>query len=870
MTLAPARWIRLLERWPLAAALLVGLALGSPAVAQSRSSAPVSWTGADVDGIVDQCARAARQGGPDALARMVLAATLDEWASAGHVRGVLSSLGEASGSLGDQARWLAMMRTAAPAGAPWLLKEEASFAAEADPRGLVRTFAILGPFEDTGAGLGRAQGPESPGHDYRTADYSWGAYQVRYVRSLSGSVAAAGLPLDLYVHPRKESCTYLEAAVRIPAERAGAVVLHLGSTGSYRLLWDGVELGSDEQVHARLVVDRASVRLGSAAGDHLLTVKVCSTAVADQGRVRVRFTDERYRPLPLQTSSAPADLQTIYERLGRQGSSSTASAKLERLVTPLDRALELSERSSAEQLLVAAILRTLGGADDLRSPRAPGLLDRLTGAASVPDDVLAVAGLIAPSASNRSGWLQQALERAREGGDLDTAVSAQRALVEARLAARMPDLARAMLAEPPLREADDAHARWLRARVLVALGGSGLQAAALDQLLSLTAETAGRTPAVAWRTIAGLSQRQRPELWLRAVQQLGATQPGNRGPSYVRAHRVLGAEAVERAADKVLAEQSRAHDLGAIGELLLDLGRYRTALEVFELAAELCPNRAAAFRGLARARHLASPAERARQGGLQALERAQQLEPHRAELKAEIAFRQADEAGAASSAPSDDLQYLVEPEVFLARARAEPAAVGAQFERELHYRRVVRLHPDKRVSQLMHYAREIVVEPRTEDERYEGFPPSTGPVELLIARLHRKDGTVLAPEEQDDSSHRPMVRWPKLERGDVVELAVRTWTAGPIGRRGDIPFYFVDYSGSVDSRPVLYNEVVIDTPLVGGLAFDVINGQPDRKLVTERGGRRTTRLIWDSPVIVADEPFSPPMSELVFTRMGHK
>ena len=34
--------------------------------------------------------------------------------------------------------------------------------------------------------------------------------------------------------------------------------------------------------------------------------------------------------------------------------------------------------------------------------------------------------------------------------------------------------------------------------------------------------------------------------------------------------------------------------------------------------------------------------------------------------------------------------------------------------------------------------------------------------------------------------------------GDVVEIAVRSWTSGPVGRRGDAPFYFIDYVGSTE------------------------------------------------------------------------
>ena len=45
------------------------------------------------------------------------------------------------------------------------------------------------------------------------------------------------------------------------------------------------------------------------------------------------------------------------------------------------------------------------------------------------------------------------------------------------------------------------------------------------------------------------------------------------------------------------------------------------------------------------------------------------------------------------------------------------------FARQLHWVRAVTLHPDQRVSQLVQYAREIVIEPRTQQELFEADPP---------------------------------------------------------------------------------------------------------------------------------------------------
>src|SRR5690606_32286903 len=100
--------------------------------------------------------------------------------------------------------------------------------------------------------------------------------------------------------------------------------------------------------------------------------------------------------------------------------------------------------------------------------------------------------------------------------------------------------------------------------------------------------------------------------------------------------------------------------------------------------------------------------------------------------------------------------------------------------------------------------------------------------DLLFARVHRVDGSIAEPAEQSNDGQSPFIRWPELHKGDVVEVAVRSWTAGPIGRRGDAPFYFIDYVGSLETHPILYNEVVVDSPDNAPLAIDVLHGKPDR------------------------------------------
>ena len=324
------------------------------------------------------------------------------------------------------------------------------------------------------------------------------------------------------------------------------------------------------------------------------------------------------------------------------------------------------------------------------------------------------------------------------------------------------------------------------------------------------------------------------------------------------AHAHTGAPAIEHAAWRVALNQSRVSTIIRLGSMLHDAGRYPAAKAFFELATTLAPNRADAFHRLSTTLRVMAPGTATNAATRAALERAVELEPSKSQRNAELRFRRGDATQDADA--GDDQKYMALPATFLARAKANPAPKTGVFARQLHWRRVVRMHDDKRVSQLMHYAREIIVPPRTERERYERMPGGYGS-ELLIARVHKKNGAVVAPEEQDAAG--PMVRWPELERGDVVEIAVRTWTPGPVGRRGDAPFYFADYVGSVDTQPILYNDVIIDAPVDSPLSFDVIGGVADDHKTSQADGRRIDHLIWTSPPSIADEPFSPSVSELL-------
>ncbi len=846
---------RFARRAPLTVATLPLFVALTSLSAHGAAKDPSRWTAATPEALITRARDAAIKGGVDSLARLVLIASLNEDAGARSARAALRSVARSSSAVANDAKWLALTLEPAKQRPAWAGIGKLPYDGTAE-QGLVGSFAVLGPFENTGGGLSRKEGPESAGHDFRSADYSWGVYAVRTRRTLLSSMSPRGLPLDLYVHPRKESCSYLSTVVAVAA--AERLTIRVATAGAFRLRWDGHDLLKDDEVHEALSVDRAAVNVEATKGDHLLTLKVCSAARPDDGRVRVRLTDASGKPAALQTSSELARLQRVLERSRKRTTAPTSSPGR----TSLAKALALGPEPSPRRALAAALLRTLGGAEDTQSLKSPGLLDRVMDSPDRNTDQLLMCGYVTPFSANRSGWLQQALELAKSSGDDAAQALAQRALTLARLRAGLGDLAETSVHAPPLSKAQDAHAKWLRAYVKERLSGSGLKQAALDEMLAIAGAQGGNTPVSVWRAIARLSRRGRPRTYLGALQRLTEQLPEVAGQQFVAAHRFMGAESMEKVAMPLLLQQHHANEVIRIAQLLLKAGRYRAAREAFELATLLAPNRSAAHRGLARSlQATTSVAHNARI--IEALERARELDPRDASIGAELAFRKGEQKD--TDKLGQDAAHIVAPAVFLKRAKDNPAKKGL-FERQLHWRRVVRFHGDKRVSQMMHYAREIIIEPRTENERYERIPRSGRGTQLLLARLHRPDGSVVPPEEQESTG--AMVRWPKLKRGDVVEIAIRTWTPGPVGRRGDPPFYFIDYVGSVDTHPVLHNEVVFDAPLGAPLAFDIVGGKADDTQVETRDGRRITRLVWNNPPRIADEPLAPRLSELLPVVVG--
>jgi hypothetical protein len=859
MALAVAvRSLRLLALTP----LLLAAAPVPPkhAATPAPSAAPLRWTDETPDAMVaDAALRATAPGAAesDVLAAAFVIRALDTRAENGRAESALASIAaKAKGPVADDIALL---------GRSLASDEGSNVGTLADAKlGVVSDLSILGPFRDTGGGLDAHEGPEAKGASFadRAAHYAWGTVDVSWRVVPPHYATAGGVPLDLFISPRTESCTIVATALTVPVRQT--LDLRLASSGSVRLVFDGSDVAKDENVMTSALVDRLAVRVDATAGVHLVAAKVCTGALPDDGRVRLRVLDAKGAPARV---IASADLTHLGPRRVSNALGNLAGSHA--VLTPLARALAPSSKA-IEPMLDAAIARTLGGADDTRSPRAPGVLDELGHHEGLDPDRLAMTGWISPSGANRSIALDKALTRAA-GVDPKAHAFAERRLIAQRINARLVDWAMATAQGVNLGRSD-AEAILMYALLDDALGTDALRTDAFRSLARYSAHSPAKAPTTLLWELARLAATYDPAMALDVREVLAAR--GYRGQELVRALGTRSSGAVAEAAKTAFdGNLNDANDGLAVAATLAQAGRHDEARAAYAQMVAWAPNRAGAWSGLATELSLGGP--KTAEMRLLALRRARELAPGEAGLRAELTMLQADATRATHAMSEshanahDDEKYLVAPEVFLSRRQGVPkSGIPTVADRELYWLRAVVLHPDHRVSQLIQYAREIVIAPRTEEELVEDLPAEGDLTEILRARVHRKDGGIAFPTEQRDEGSRPSIRWPELEPGDTVEVALRTWTREAVGGRGNAPFTFMDYAGSTTTHPLLYNEVVVEAPKSSPLYIDVLHGDPDRRVEHDEGDRHVIRLVWDHPALIADEPLSPALSEIAPVIVG--
>ncbi len=852
-----------------------GSGVGAPKLAPAAKAGPPPkpedvWVGATTDEFITQLEKRAIRdglaGGKNAIGAIMAIPQLADEARGGLGRASLGRIVAAlsadknSKELASDAAIIARS-IAADAGLPSGRVEDAKL-------GVVSAWRVAGPFKDTsGTGLERAEGPEvaAPKENtkplsiamFKQLDVNWddGPFQVEWRAIPADFVSARGTPLEVFIYPRKESCSYLATAVTLPND--GAIVVRVASAGAVRAMFDGATIGKSDELHQLALADRLAAKVETSKGQHLLALKVCSGPNADTGRFRARITNEAGEGIGATFSD---DLSKL--------PANVTPPKSTPVVTALGKALAVSEKgATVDEALAAALARRLGGADDLRSPKTQGFLDVVVNQNPRPD-VLALAGILAPARGNATGWLNAAMDRS--GTDAvyaPVAKFARRSLVHARLDAGYTDWAATTIASSELKTAQDLDAKLLRARLLDALGHDE---AAFGAYKAIWDAEGAATPTLILRSIAA-PKFGRPEATAKARAQALTIWPRESARDFISSKRTAGQNEVKAATIASFRLVASADDLDGIAALIKGYGLEPEHRRYLGLASSLAPNKKGIFEQLTQAL-AASKDPKDKAMAKEALMRARSLDPG-------SPFLRAEETLAFGEQHPDDEAFMPEPKTFLARRLPKdklPTNADAKLEvydRELNWLRVVTVDDAGRVMQLIHYTREIVKAPKDSSDLDEPHVPAEGDiVEVVRARVHRADGTVAVPQEIDEGESL-RIRWTDLKPGDVVEVATRGYTELPIGDRGAPPFYFMDYAGGPTTHPVLYNEVVVRTPKKRPLYTAIVNGDLDKTMQhttsVEKGtGRNVERYVWANPISLPEEPLQPRGSEMFPTLIG--
>src|SRR6185295_13186084 len=196
--------------------LLLGtLAVTSATSASRAETGPIPLVAETPDATVEQQKRRATAAGAtegDQLAALSVLAMLDDRATAEIGEKAIGSIASsATGEVKGEA--LALARV--------LASDEGTTAGieKARAAGVVTELAIVGPFRDTGGGLDAHDGPEAGKSAVAFGDpkgnYSWGSVEVSWRPVPATFAQARGVPLDLFIHPRKESCSFVATKISL-------------------------------------------------------------------------------------------------------------------------------------------------------------------------------------------------------------------------------------------------------------------------------------------------------------------------------------------------------------------------------------------------------------------------------------------------------------------------------------------------------------------------------------------------------------------------------------------------------------------------------------------------------------------------------
>lgn len=683
--------------------------------------------------------------------------------------------------------------------------------AEVRAAGLIDRWVVLGPFENEGKeGLDRTLPPEQElGEPLDLMrPYQGKEHQVRW-RVAPDVYGFGWVDLGDLVRPREKVCVYATTFIRAKSNAARSASLWAGASGAFKLFWNGNEILTD-LAYRSLDADRFGVPVTLAKGWNRLLAKVCGDD--DPPMLSLRLADASGAPDP--ALEFTADPSMSGDAAGNASTHKKTSRTASKLEGPIPTFEKLIGTKKPDPHLLEAYARYLHltSGDDPAQHQAQDLARRAANVApTLPRQLLAAE--LSDDRNEKREWLNRAQELAGKSEHPIELLLAQAELARTgtnwrdatpyydQVLTRDPESIRGVLGRVELyREAGLKRTAMLTLEA--ALERNPLSVALL------------RVYATALRDVGRVTEADEAASRYAALRFDDTNYLSERIDLAVMRR---DQKAAARWIDRLLAcDPDSAWALSAAARAERALGQEPQAVAYYKRALEMSPDDVETLRALADL--YAESGKKEEQ--LKSLRQILAIRPQEKDVREYVEHIEPPK-------PRVDEQYAWPAERFLADRKMVTTG---------HHRRTLRDLTVTTVFQngLASRFHQVVFQPLTDEaaaaarEYAFAYQADSEVVQLRAARVYRENGKIdEAIESGEGPADNPAiatytsartfyVHFPRLNRGDVVELRYRI---EDVGQRNELSDYFGEIVYLQQPEPVRGVEYVLRTPKARSFYF---------------------------------------------------
>ena len=721
--------------------------------------------------------------------------------------------------------------------------------------GYVDDWLVVGPFDnDNKSGLNQRYVPEQELAEPIVFDRSFeGKVHTVHWRRSPRVHPYGYLDLAAMMRPQRDICVYASSYIKAQ-DKARDISLWVGATGAYQLFFGGQPVLKDE--HYRVLdADRHSVAVHLDTHFQRLTAKVCGDETPPMLALRVAELDGSPARGVVVAASEQASTEAAAQLRAGRGATKPSHAAAPGSIQRFEQALAAAPDDAAQQSAYARFLARTG-ADPENSHQARDLATRAANAAPTVKRLLLAAEL-SQDTNDKRVLIERAEKRAVGSLQRANVLLARASLLRAGAAWRQafplydevlrvdPNNVRAMLGKTDLYV--EAGLKRTALATLQAASEGQPRSVALRRALAGQLRALGRATEAHEAEARYAAMRFDDAGYLAEQLRLAVARRDKAG--------------AQRWSDRLL-EQDPSSLWGRrrAAHAMLSLGDSRAARAHYAAALAIAPDDLPTLKALADLQ--GQTGQRQRQ--IATLKTMQRLAPQDKRVRAYLEY-------IAPSTARDDEKYAWTTEQLLAKR--------AQFDQR-HDRRTLRQLQVTTVydSGLASHFHQVAYQPLTAAaaERSRSYVfyyhADRQTVNVRAARVLRKDGRV---DEAIESGHAPVndptinmytsqrayiIRFPRLEPGDVVELRYRIQD---VAARNELADYFGEVVSLQSDEPIASVEYVLVAPKDKQLHMSH-SQLPHLKTSDEVHGDRRIRRVWvDDVAAIEREPRMPPLSELL-------